>query len=204
MPCARPRCSCFRLGLPLVRSLRAPLRVVAVHDEAPGVTTVVVGGPGVARMRPAAGQFFQWRFVDGPGWTRANPYSLSAAPDGRHLRVTAAHVGDGTQRLASLRPGTRVLVEGPYGRLHPGVRTRRKVLLMGAGIGITPIRAMLEGLDQDPGEVVVIHRASTREQLVLGAEMVAHRHRPRRPLRHRRGPPRARDGTPGCRLLRRT
>lgn len=162
----------FRVGLPLWRSLRSPLRVVAVHEEAPGVTSVVVGGPGVAALRPAAGQFFQWRFLDGPGWTRANPYSLSAAPDGRHLRVTAAHVGDGTQRLAALRPGTRVLVEGPYGRLHAGVRTRRKVLLMGAGIGITPIRALLEELDQDPGDVVVIHRASTPDQLVLGQELV--------------------------------
>ena len=86
--------------------------------------------------------------------------------------MTAAHVGDGTRRLAALRPGTRVLVEGPYGRLHAGVRTRRKVLLMGAGIGITPIRALLEDLDQDPGDVVVIHRASTPEQLVLGQELV--------------------------------
>jgi ferredoxin-NADP reductase/DMSO/TMAO reductase YedYZ heme-binding membrane subunit len=162
----------FRVGLPLWRSLRSPLRVVAVHEEAPGVTSVVVGGPGVAALRPAAGQFFQWRFVDGPGWTRANPYSLSAAPDGRHLRVTAAHVGDGTRRLAALRPGTRVLVEGPYGRLHAGVRTQRKVLLMGAGIGITPIRALLEELEQDPGDVVVVHRASTREQFVLGQELV--------------------------------
>jgi predicted ferric reductase len=161
----------FRLGVPLVRSLRSPLRVVAVHEEAPGVTSVVVGGPGVAALRPAAGQFFQWRFLDGPGWTRANPYSLSAAPDGKHLRVTAAHVGDGTRRLADLRPGTRVLVEGPYGRLHAGVRTRRKVLLMGAGIGITPIRALLEDLDQDPGDVVVVQRASTRDQLVLGQEL---------------------------------
>ena len=161
----------FRVGVPLVRSLRSPLRVVAVHEEAPGVTSVVIGGPGVASLRPAAGQFFQWRFVDGPGWTRANPYSLSAAPDGKHLRVTAAQVGDGTRRLADLRPGTRVLVEGPYGRLHAGVRTRRKVLLMGAGIGITPIRALLEDLDQAPGDVVVVHRASTREQLVLGQEL---------------------------------
>ena len=162
----------FRVGLPLVRSLRSPLRVVAVHEEAPGVTSVVVGGPGVAALRPAAGQFFQWRFVDGPGWTRANPFSLSAAPDGRHLRVTAAEVGDGTSRLAGLRPGTRVLVEGPYGRLHAGVRTRPKVLLMGAGIGITPLRALLEDLEQSPGDVVVVHRASTREQLFLGRELV--------------------------------
>ncbi len=161
----------FRVSLPVVRSARAGLRVVEVRHEGPGYTSVIVGGPGVHRLAVSAGQFFQWRFLDGPGWTRANPYSLSAAPDGANLRITAAHVGDGTERLATLRPGTRVLVEGPYGRLHPGVRTRRKVLLMGAGIGITPLRALLEGLEQSPGDVVVIHRASTRKQFVLGEEM---------------------------------
>jgi ferredoxin-NADP reductase len=65
-----------------------------------------------------------------------------------------------------------VLVEGPYGRLHAGVRTRRKVLLMGAGIGITPLRALLEELEQGPGVGVVVHRACTRDQLVLGQELV--------------------------------
>jgi ferredoxin-NADP reductase len=35
-----------------------------------------------------AGQFLNWRFLTGPGWTRAHPYSLSAAPDGRSLRIT--------------------------------------------------------------------------------------------------------------------
>lgn len=161
----------YRLGVPAWRSLRAPIRVVSVRQEAPGVTSVVVGGPGVQRLDALPGQFFHWRFLDGPGWTRANPYSLSAAPDGRHLRITAAHVGDGTGRLARLRPGTRVLVEGPYGRLHEGVRTRRKVLLMGSGIGITPMRALLEGFRQQPGDVTVIHRARTGEDLVHADEL---------------------------------
>ncbi|WP_270889922.1 ferredoxin reductase family protein [Pedococcus sp. 5OH_020] len=161
----------FRLGLPLVRSLGSPLRVIAVQQEAPNVSSVVVGGPGVARLQVRPGQFFQWRFLDGPGWSRAHPYSLSAAPNGRTLRITVAHVGDATTRLPHLRPGTRVLVEGPYGRLHPGVRTQRKVLLLGAGIGITPIRALLEGLQQQPGDVVVVHRARSSHELVLGAEL---------------------------------
>lgn len=161
----------FRLGLPAWRSWRAPLRVVAVRPEGPGVTSVVVAGRGVRRLRARAGQFFQWRFLDGPGWTRAHPYSLSAAPDGEHLRLTAAHLGDGSARLASLKPGTRVLVEGPYGRLHAGVRSRRKVLLMGAGIGITPMRALLEELPQQPGDVTIIHRAHTAADLVHGAEL---------------------------------
>ncbi len=161
----------YRIGVPAWRSLRAPLRVASVVNEGPGVTSVIVAGRGVEKLDVAAGQFLQWRFLDGPGWSRAHPYSISAAPDGQSLRITAAEVGDGTARLATLQPGTRVLVEGPYGRMHPGVRTRRKVLLMGAGIGITPIRALLEGLDQDPGDVVVVHRAHSRDQFVFAVEM---------------------------------
>ncbi|WP_377641700.1 ferric reductase-like transmembrane domain-containing protein [Oryzobacter terrae] len=163
----------FRLGLPLWRSLSAPVRVVEVRQEGPGVTTVTLGGPGVRRIPARAGQFFQWRFLGGPGWSRANPYSLSAAPDGRTLRLTAAHAGDGSARLSTLVPGTRVLLEGPYGRLHEGVRTRRKVLLMGSGIGITPLRALLEDLEQAPGDVTVIHRVHTAAQAVLGDEIAA-------------------------------
>jgi predicted ferric reductase len=161
----------FRVAVPLYRMLRSPLRVLDVRPEGPGITTVTVGGPGLDRLPVRAGQFFQWRFLDGPGWSRANPYSISAAPDGRTLRFTAAHVGDGSARLATLRPGTRVLVEGPYGRLHGGVRTRRKVLLMGSGIGITPMRALLEELPQKPGDVTVVHRVRSRQEAVLAEEI---------------------------------
>ena len=51
--------------------------------RAPSVTSVVMTGRRLDRLPVRAGQFFQWRFLDGPGWTRGNPYSLSAAPDGR-------------------------------------------------------------------------------------------------------------------------
>ncbi|HEU5455294.1 MAG TPA: ferredoxin reductase family protein [Nocardioides sp.] len=162
-----------RVGVPLWRSLRSPLVVSGVRPEGPGATTVTVSGPGVARMRVQAGQYFVWRFLDGPGWTRGHPYSVSAAPDGRSLRLTAAHLGDGSARLAAVRPGTRVLVEGPYGRLHPGVRSRRKVLLLGAGIGIAPLRALLEALPQQPGDVTIVQRAGSREQLLLAEETSA-------------------------------
>lgn len=161
----------FRVGVPLWRSLRAPLVVSDVRPEGPSVTTVTVSGPGVGHLDAQAGQFFTWRFLSGAGWTRGHPYSLSAAPDGQTLRFTAAHLGDGSAGLAQLQPGTRVLVEGPYGRLHGGVRTRRKVLLMGAGIGITPLKAMLEELPQRPGEVTVIQRGSSRHGLVLADEI---------------------------------
>ncbi|GAB7005453.1 ferric reductase-like transmembrane domain-containing protein [Nocardioides sp. AN3] len=148
----------WRVGLPVVRNLRHGLRVAAVVPEAPGVLSLWVSGRRLDLLRVEAGQFFQWRFLGRRGWTRANPYSLSAAPDGKHLRITVEVVGDGSAALAALTPGTRVLVEGPYGRLSPRAQTQRKVALFGAGVGITPLRALAEGLPYRPGEAVLLHR----------------------------------------------
>ena len=38
--------------------------------------------------RCRAGQFFLWRFLTGSGWAKAHPFSLSAAPNDRFLRIT--------------------------------------------------------------------------------------------------------------------
>ncbi|NMM33328.1 MAG: ferredoxin reductase family protein [Phycicoccus sp.] len=163
----------WRVGQPLRLSLRHRLVVQEVRAESPTVTTVVMSGRDLHRLPVRAGQFLQWRFLDGPGATRAHPYSLSAAPDGRTLRITAAHLGDGSERLARLRPGTRVLFEGPYGRMHEGVRTRRKVLLMASGIGITPMRALLESMDQRPGDVTLVYRVRSDPDRLFVDELSA-------------------------------
>jgi hypothetical protein len=148
----------WRVALPLWRSARHRLRVTSVVRESADVISVYLTGHRLDRLRAEPGQFFQWRFLGRSGWTRANPYSLSAAPDGRSLRITVKALGDSSTSLATVRPGTRVLVEGPYGRLSPRARTRRKVALFGAGVGITPIRALAEGLAYSPGDAVLLHR----------------------------------------------
>ena len=148
----------WRVALPAWRSWRHELRVTAVVPEGHDVFSVHVAGRGLHRMPVEAGQFLTWRFPGRPGWTRANPYSLSAAPDGRSLRISVKELGDGSRSLRSLTPGTRAVVEGPYGRLTSRPRTRRKVLLIGAGVGVTPLRALAEGLDYAPGEATLIYR----------------------------------------------
>ena len=169
--CAAGAVLTYRVGLPLLRNLRHRLVVADVRTTDGGVTTVTVTGRDLHRLPVAGGQFFQWRFLDGPGWMRAPPYSVSAAPDGHSLQISVAAAGDGTRRLATMRPGTRVLVEGPYGRLHEGVRTRRGVLLLAAGIGIAPMKALLESLHAQPGDVTVIYRVSRVEGAPLLAEI---------------------------------
>ena len=160
----------FRVALPLYRNLLHRMVVRAVVDEAPGVVSLHVGGRHLHRMGARPGQFFVWRFLDGPGWSRGNPYSLSAPVHRDLMRVTVRDLGDGSRRLAEVRPGTRVLVEGPYGALTADRRTRSAVTLIGAGIGITPLRAIAEDLHLPPGRVTLVHRASDESDLVLRAE----------------------------------
>lgn len=149
---------CWRVAWPLWLNLRHQLRVTSVVDEGTGVWSVYLTGRRLDRLSVEAGQFFNWRFLGRTGWTRANPYSLSAAPDGRSLRISVQAAGDGSSTTQALRPGARALVEGPYGRLSARTRTRPKVALIGAGVGITPLRALAEGLRYAPGEAVLVER----------------------------------------------
>ncbi|HWI43117.1 MAG TPA: ferredoxin reductase family protein [Nocardioides sp.] len=148
----------WRVAVPVATNLRHQLRVAAVVPEAPGTWSVHVTGRRLERLRAEPGQFFLWRFLGAPGRSRAHPYSLSAAPDGRSLRITVAAAGDDSALVGGLRPGTRVLVEGPYGRLSPRARTAPRVALIGAGVGVTPLRALLEGLPYGPGDAVYLER----------------------------------------------
>lgn len=180
----------WRIVLPLCRNARHQLRVVGVTPETDGVFSVYVAGRHLDRLRVEAGQFFTWRFLGRRGWTRANPYSLSAAPDGHHLRITVQAVGEGSASLVSLRPGTRALIEGPFGRLSARAASNRKVALIGAGVGMTPLRALAESLPYHPGDAVVLHRYTTEPlfQQELSAIAAARGLRVLNLPGHRRGP----------------
>lgn len=161
----------FRLAMPLLHSVRHQVVVERVVEDVPGNVSVHLRGVGLARLRPQAGQFFIWRFRDGRGWTRGNPYALSAAPGGDTLRITAKEVGVNSRRLRALQPGTKVLFEGPYGRFTGESRHGRKVLAMASGIGITPVRALMEDLEYAPGEAVLLYRGSSEKDFVFRPEL---------------------------------
>lgn len=158
----------FRLGVPAVRSWRHDLRVAAVEQDGAGGVAVRMNGRRLARLGAQGGQFFVWRFLDGAGWSRGHPFSLAAAPRGDELTISARLVGDGTARLATLRPGTRVLVEGPFGRMTGEVRRGRKLLLVGAGAGVAPLVSLLESEPYAVGDAILLTRDSTRDAALRG------------------------------------
>jgi ferredoxin-NADP reductase len=87
-----------------------------------------------------------------------------------YLRVTVKELGDHSGELAHLPVGTRVAIEGPYGAFTRHAASSDKLALVGAGVGVTPIRAMLEDLSRH-ADVDVVLRANSAEQLVLDHEI---------------------------------
>jgi predicted ferric reductase len=165
----------WRALVPLGRSIWHQPYVERVVPEAPGVWSVWIRGRHLDRLGAQAGQFFNWRFLTRGMLLAAHPWSLSAVPGPRRLRITVRDLGDHSRKLRDLRPGTRVLIEGPYGAFTTERRERRRVVLVAAGIGITPVRALAEelvtGSGHEPGDVTLVYRADSTDHLALAAEL---------------------------------
>jgi predicted ferric reductase len=157
-----------RLALPLWRNARHRFRVSAVVPESDDVVSIHITGRDLDQLPAQAGQFFLWRFLTPDRWWQANPFSLSAAPDGRSLRLTAKAAGEGSAALRHVKAGTRVFAEGPYGAFTTLHRTRSESLLIAGGVGVTPVRALLEDIE---GHAVVIHRVTAERDAVLHDEL---------------------------------
>ena len=157
-----------RIVTPIRRNARHQFRVAAVVPESDDVTSVYVTGRDLHRLPARAGQFCIWRFPDHNRWWQANPFSLSAAPDGRVLRLSAKAVGTTSAGLRGLQVGSRVLVEGPYGAFTTLQQTSNAALLIAGGIGVTPIRSLLEEIRVP---TIVIYRVRSMADAVLLREL---------------------------------
>jgi predicted ferric reductase len=160
-----------RIAWPIAMTIRHRPRVQRIEPEGGGVFSVYVEGRELDRLAVRSGQFFVLRALTPTDWVHGHPFSISAAPDGRTLRFTIKEFGEGTRALRALRPGTPLLLEGPYGAMHGGRRTGRRLLFIAGGIGIAPIRAMAEGFPYRRNEADLVYRASSLDDAALRDEL---------------------------------
>ena len=66
-----------------------------------------------------------------------------------------------------------MIVEGPFGAFTAAARRRRRVVLIAGGVGITPVRALLEDMPGAPGDIAVVYRALGPEDVILRDELDA-------------------------------
>jgi len=160
----------WRFLLPLARSLKHHLVVDHLVHENLNVVSIYIRGRNLKSFHARGGNFFEWRFLARDIWSQAHPYSLSESPSNEMMRITVKNLGDHSWALSKLRPGTRVLAEGPYGTLTASRAIGKKILLVGAGVGITPIRALMNDFPPD-AQIDLIYRVIYEEELILRKEL---------------------------------
>lgn len=164
----------YRMVIPFLNNRRHRFRVTRVEEVGPDAMSVYITGRRVAELGAEAGQYFRWRFMSRSLWYQAHPFSLSAAPNANTLRLTFKCVGGYTTLLKRrLRPGVRVLLDGPYGAFTGVLRRQHGVVMIGGGIGVTPLRAIVETMHGRRHDIVFIQRASTVGDLILTRELEA-------------------------------
>ncbi|CAN5195710.1 ferric reductase-like transmembrane domain-containing protein [soil metagenome] len=161
----------YRFAEPVISTFRHRLQVSRVERVAPGVVSIHFSGRNLRSLESAGGQFFVWRFWTGRTWWHSHPISLSSVPTDTSARITVRDLGTGSSAISSVRPGTRVSFEGPYGMFTDAGRTAPKLAIVVAGIGITPVRAFLEDSKVRPGETTILLRASTQDETYLWNEI---------------------------------
>ncbi|OIH93698.1 ferric reductase-like transmembrane domain-containing protein [Curtobacterium sp. MCBA15_001] len=160
----------YRFAMPLVVTFRHRIRVVGVEPVAPGVVSIHLAGRDLDRLGTRGGQYGVWRFWTARTWWHAHPVSFSAVPGRDRARITVRDLGAGSARLGRITPGAFVSLEGPYGLFTSRARTAPYLALVASGIGITPVRALLEDTDLRPGEATVLLRGSDADQQYLWHE----------------------------------
>jgi len=163
----------YRFVTPLLMFARHRFTVVGVQEETPGVVSVYISGRNLDKTGAEPGQFFRWRFLSKELFWGSHPYSLSAMPRKDLMRITVKANGHHSRSMAHLRPGTKIIAEGPCGAFTPALNGRR-VLMIAGGVGITPIRAMFAALPKRMSEgVTLIYRASHPREIVFREELNA-------------------------------
>jgi len=161
----------FRAGRPIVRSARHRFRIDRIVIESDDVTSVYLTGRHLDRFSFRPGQYANVVFLSKGRWS-PHPFSFSAAPNGQFLRVSIKAAGDFTDRIRELTPGTPVLLEGPLGAFTAAA-PREKYLMVAGGIGITPIRALIESLAAAGRDIVLLYAVKTAHDLVFASELLA-------------------------------
>jgi NAD(P)H-flavin reductase len=147
-----------------------PYRVVERHDETADTVTVTLAavGPPMAPWRP--GQFTMV-YAFGVGEI---PISVSGGDSGR-IHHTVRAVGAVSRAVCSAPRGAVLGLRGPYGRGWPAPPDRTDVMVVAGGIGLAPLRPVVEAALARPGRLSVLIGARTPADLIFTAELEAWR-----------------------------
>lgn len=161
----------FRFARPVYLFWKHKFFVEKIVRETPSTVSVYISGNKIDKFNIHSGQFMIFRFLTKRMWWQAHPFSLSMMPDGKRLRITVKELGDFTREVKDLEPGTKILIDGPYGVFTDIFSFSSKVLFIAGGIGITPIRSLAEEMLRKGKQVTLLYANRTESDITFRREL---------------------------------
>jgi predicted ferric reductase len=133
----------YRFAKMFIQAWQYDFRVLKIEREAEDTYSIYITGNNVQNFEFIPGQYASWRFLHKSSWFEAHPFSFSLEPGYDVLRITAKTKGDFSNKLLSLKPGTRVLVDGPRGAFTSNFAKTKSTVLIAGGIGVAPFMSKI-------------------------------------------------------------
>ena len=174
----------FRFLRPIYDFGKHRFVVDKVVQETGDTYSIYIRGKNIEGYKFYAGQFAIFRFLAHGLWTQEHPFSFSQLPGRDFLRITIKGSGDYTAELGKVLPGTKVVIDGPYG-IFTSDRTRnRKILLIAGGVGIAPVRAVGEVLTEENRDLVLLYANRREKDIIFRRELDEIDHKPNFQIHH--------------------
>lgn len=147
------------------------MRVTALSREGDEVLAITLDS--VADFKP--GQYVSVKVGFADGRQQIRQYSLSDAP-GKPLRISVKQDGEVSKWLhANVAVGSVLQVSKPFGDFLPDTESDEPVVLMSAGVGITPMVSALKRIQQvnPQRHIIFAHAARNAAQHAHRADIAA-------------------------------
>lgn len=161
----------WRFGLSTINLLRFGFKVSRVEKETDTTTSIYITGKRLQRLPLKAGQYVLVRFLGKGFIDQEHPFSVSGLPNNNELRLTVKKIGDYTGLIPNLKVGTRVLLSGPFGRFTSEVAQTDKRLFIAGGVGITPIRTLIEEALEQGKDSVLLYANRSQDDVIFKDEL---------------------------------
>lgn len=155
--------------------LKKPYLVEGVHPERGDVWTLVLRPRGHEGIHFQPGQF-AWITLDiSPFRMREHPFSMSS--NGDNPDITAFSIkalGDFTNTIKNVKPGTKAFLDGPYGVFTTErYQDSAGFVLIAGGIGITPMMSILvtQAERKDDRPYLLIYASKTWKNITFREEL---------------------------------
>jgi predicted ferric reductase len=162
----------YRWVRPLYLYIKYGFFIKDIQKETSNITTLIISGKNIQNFPRKSGQFMILRFIN-KFWWQAHPFSLSWGENNTDLRVSIKNSGDFTAMIPTFKKGTKIEIDGMYGTFTKDFARKNKFLFIVGGIGITPVRSLMETIGIEGKNMILLYASKTHADIAFEDEITA-------------------------------